>query len=67
MKEKMKKRGRPTGSKNKKVFQCDGIAKHFADCFIGAYHINSAEALVVKILEKIRSNKKLLQDKYGTS
>ena len=58
----MGKRGRPAGSKNKKVFQCDTLAQKFAETFIASYHIESAEQLATKILEKIRANRKRLTD-----
>lgn len=62
--EKKRKRGRPKGSKNKKGFFTDNIAKSYADLWIVSYHIDFAEALAVKILEKIRANKARLNEKY---
>lgn len=60
---------RPKGSKNKKknnrAIDLDIKAKNFADLFIAQEHIDNAEVLAVKILEKIRANKERLQEKYG--
>lgn len=64
MKKAGKKRGRPKGSKNKKVFQCDSMAQKFANAFMAECHIDAAEQLAVKILEKIRASKARLDEKY---
>lgn len=62
----MKKRGRPAGSKNKKVFQYNHSARHHANIFISTFGIDIAEQLVAKILEIIRANKARLNEKYPT-
>jgi len=60
---------RPKGNKNKKkkiiAIDLDRKAKNFADLFIAQEHIDNAEMLAIKILEKIRSSKANLQEKYG--
>lgn len=61
--------GRKKGSKNKikgrVAIDLNIKAKNFADLFIAQEHIDNAEVLAVKILEKIRSSKERLQEKYG--
>lgn len=54
--------GRPKGSKNKTkgvaALDLDKTAQHFADIFIAGEHIDGAEKLAERILEKIRASKK---------
>lgn len=40
-----------------KAQQFDGRAKYYADILICAYHLDEAERLAERILEKIRSQK----------
>ena len=61
----MEKRGRPKGSRNKKVFENSYTAKKLAATLIATYGIEQAEWVAQRILEIIRANKKLLDDKYG--
>lgn len=65
MKSKTGKRGRPKGSTNKKVFQCDALARGHAVSMIATYRIDNAEQLAEKILEKIRAMKKRMDKKYS--
>lgn len=62
-------RGRPKGSKNKTknviATDLDTRAKNFANLFIAQEHIDNAEILAIRIVEKIRANKSDLQKKYG--
>ncbi len=63
--------GRPPGSKNKKklgiTVDINGKAKHFAEMFIAAEHINGAEKLAEKILDKIRESKRRIVNKEKTN
>ena len=58
-------RGRPKGSKNKKAFENSYTAKKLSATLIATYGIIQAEWVAQRILEIIRANKKLLDDKYG--
>jgi len=61
--------GRPKGSKNKskyaKIENFDRIVDYFAADFICGYHIDGAEKLARRILEKIVAKKEQLERKYG--
>lgn len=62
----MKKRGRPKGSKNKKVFQNSPTAECIAKQLIATFTIIGAELIAQRILEIIRANKVRLNEKYPT-
>ncbi len=60
---------RPKGSKNKTkkkaTTDLNSKAGHFATIFIAGEGSVDAEILAIRVLEKIRASRKLLQDKYG--